>query len=65
MRNNNFSIFLIVELVSALFILSSCTTDEFNAEEQKTDNKYAKIQVKGEWDESYHPSTSSRSLNES
>ena len=65
MRKNNFLIYLMVELVSALFILSSCTTDEFNAEEQKSDNKCAQIQVKGEWDESYHPSANTRSLNDS
>ena len=51
-------------LLSVLFI-SSCTTDEYESEVLKTDNKYVRNPIGGEWDESYHPNTSIRSVNES
>lgn len=55
---------LIMGLLSVLFI-SSCTTDEYESEVLKTDNKYVRNPIGGEWDESYHPNTSTRSVNES
>lgn len=65
MKKNSFPFSLMMRLASVLFILSSCTTDEFNTEEQKSDSKCTQNQIKGDWDESYHPNASTRSLNES
>ena len=48
-----------------MLFISSCTTDEYESEVLKTDNKYVRNPIGGEWDESYHPNTSIRSVNES
>ena len=66
MKRNRFSMPLMMGLVSA-FLISSCTTDEYDFEVSKSDDKTAQAQVKGEWewDESYHPNAKTRSVNES
>lgn len=64
MKRFIFPMSLIMGLLSVLFI-SSCTTDEYESEVLKTDNKYVRNPIGGEWDESYHPNTSTRSVNES
>ncbi len=55
-----------VGLVPVL-LFSSCSKDEFEVETLKSVNEHAINQVRSEWewDESYHPKTSTRSINES
>lgn len=55
-----------VGLVS-VFIISSCSKDEFEVETLKSINEHtiSQVQSEWEWDESYHPKTSTRSINES
>lgn len=67
MKRKCFSIPMMMGFVLVLLTLHSCTTDDIVAEEQKISNNYLQTQVKGEWewDESYHPNASTRSLSES
>lgn len=63
MKKNLF--FAIVRLILALFIISSCTKDEFNTKNHKPEGKHTQNKFCEGWDESYHHNVNTRLLNES
>lgn len=65
MRRNFITVYF-VALVSVPLI-SSCSKDEFEVGELKSINEHAisQVQRECEWEESFHPKTSTRSINES